>query len=343
MSLCCQATRAQEDEFAGQGSTTRAPEQPQVVRKYGFIGQKGQYLIEPNYDGALSFSEQMAVVKLGNSYRFIDHTGKTFFAQQIKGVTTMPGSFNEGFAVIHERLYGFLSKSGKVQIRPRFTAASDFSEGLAQASTGGPFGYIDPQGKWIIAPRFAECFRFAEGLAAARSGNFWGFIDRSGNFVIKPKYRKCLSFSQGLAPVSDGRNWFYINKTGAVVLKGPYEGAYSFSEDMACVLVNKVYRYIDRSGHMLSVVAASPANCKDQVAPALVGDKVGFVDKYGQMLVRAEFDETRGFAEGFAPVRIGNKWGYIDREGSVVIGPVFDEALPFNEGMAVVGIDRTAQ
>src|SRR5262249_43054146 len=44
----------------------------------------------------------------------------------------------------------------------------------------------------------------------------------------------------------------------------------------------------------------------------------------------------RNFSEGLCAVRIGNKWGYIDKTGKVVISPQFDSAGIFSEGLACV-------
>jgi hypothetical protein len=44
----------------------------------------------------------------------------------------------------------------------------------------------------------------------------------------------------------------------------------------------------------------------------------------------------RNFSEGLCAVRIGDKWGYIDKTGAVVITPQFDSAGIFSEGLACV-------
>ena len=43
-----------------------------------------------------------------------------------------------------------------------------------------------------------------------------------------------------------------------------------------------------------------------------------------------------GFSEGRAAFQIGQKYGYIDRTGTVVIPARYDEALEFLDGLAIV-------
>ena len=43
--------------------------------KIGFIGEYGQYLIEPQYSDAKDFSEGLAAIKKGNFWGFINKEG----------------------------------------------------------------------------------------------------------------------------------------------------------------------------------------------------------------------------------------------------------------------------
>ncbi|NEO54198.1 MAG: hypothetical protein F6K54_14575 [Okeania sp. SIO3B5] len=52
------------------------------------------------------------------------------------------------------------------------------------------------------------------------------------------------------------------------------------------------------------------------------------------------FDRTLlpGFSEGLVAIKIGNKWGFIDRTGKMVISPQFDKVENFWKGLAPVKI-----
>jgi hypothetical protein len=54
--------------------------------------------------------------------------------------------------------------------------------------------------------------------------------------------------------------------------------------------------------------------------------------------VSPEGDEIKASHEGLAAVKVGEKWGYIDKVGNIVIAPKFNDADWFSEGVAAVGI-----
>ena len=54
------------------------------------------------------------------------------------------------------------------------------------------YGFIDKTGKFVIAPRFKYVDSFSEGLAYVKLGDRYGFINHRGDFVIESKYKDCL-------------------------------------------------------------------------------------------------------------------------------------------------------
>lgn len=73
--------------------------------------------------------------------------------------------------------------------------------------------------------------------------------------------------------------------------------------------------------------------------PVKLGEKWGYKDSTGQLVIPPQFDKAGKFSEGLAEVKIGSKYGYIDLNGRVVIKPQFDRVWSFSEGQARVKID----
>ena len=65
-------------------------------------------------------------------------------------------------------------------------------------------------------------------------------------------------------------------------------------------------------------------------------NKYGFIDKYGNRVIKPEYYEVRSFTEGLAAVRKKDKYHYINLEGEKVIEPLFDYAENFKNGIARV-------
>ncbi|MCP4376181.1 MAG: WG repeat-containing protein [bacterium] len=53
----------------------------------------------------------------------------------------------------------------------------------------------------------------------------------------------------------------------------------------------------------------------EAMAPVLINDKVGFVDKQGRMVIKPIFDEAGGFYEGMSAAVSNGKHGFIDKKG----------------------------
>lgn len=73
----------------------------------------------------------------------------------------------------------------------------------------------------------------------------------------------------------------------------------------------------------------------------IVGDKRGYINQAGEIIIKPQFQGATNFSEGLAVVAVGNdgyKGGYIDETGKFVIAPKFDNASGFSEGFAAVGL-----
>jgi hypothetical protein len=132
--------------------------------------------------------------------------------------------------------WGYADKDGKIVIKPQFTRAHRFSEGLALVWTGGipltdpivtsfvNMGYIDGTGHWVIHSRYKYYFYddFSEGLAPFRQqSSKWGYINPSGKIVVRPRFDWAGGFSKGIAPVLLDSKCAHVDKTGKITDQSP--------------------------------------------------------------------------------------------------------------------------
>lgn len=69
--------------------------------------------------------------------------------------------------------------------------------------------------------------------------------------------------------------------------------------------------------------------------PIVEGNKWGFINAKGQLVIRPQFDAAERFSDGLAAVLEGKLWFYINTKGKQVIPPRFDKAGAFSEGYAL--------
>jgi hypothetical protein len=83
------------------------------------------------------------------------------------------------------------------------------------------YGYIDKTGRLVIPPRFEYAGPFSEGLANVSNCSKPFFIDQAGAVVLRAPFDEASPFHGGLAPViryePGGARTGYIDKTGKVV------------------------------------------------------------------------------------------------------------------------------
>jgi hypothetical protein len=140
---------------------------------------------------------------------------------------------SDGLTPIEQKSgWGYADGAGRIVIKPQFSRAGRFSEGLALVWTFGvplfdqatpsfvKMGYINAAGHWVIHSRFAYYFfdDFSEGLVPFRKQfSKWGYMDRTGKIVIRPRLDWAGNFSGGSAPALLDRKCAHIDKTGRVI------------------------------------------------------------------------------------------------------------------------------
>jgi len=153
---------------------------------------------------------------------------------------------------------GFVDKTGKEVVPPKYDYVGDFHGGPAEVELGGKWGFIDEQGKELVSPKYDYVDNFYEIIGA--DGGFakvWlddkvGLIDYDGTEWIKPKYDYLGDFHGGLAAVKLNGKWGFINLRDKVVIPlkyDEYDDVENFSEGFARVRLNGKWISIDQQGN----------------------------------------------------------------------------------------------
>ncbi len=202
--------------------------------KWGFLNKEGEIVIKPTYDGAASFSEGLALIK-------------------IRKIDTVRGKRKE------KELYGFIDKEGNEVIKPtsKLSNVRSFSEGLAAYSDGYEWGwgYIDQSGKKAIRAKkeWEAVGDFKNGVATVQINGLWGLMNKKGKIILSAKFEDPLTFRNGLAPVEKDDKIGFINKKGKWVIEPDYEDYMTeFYYRRAIVEEDNYYVFINKKGNRVN-------------------------------------------------------------------------------------------
>ena len=194
--------------------------------RWGYINPAGKFVLEPQYEDALPFSDFLAPVKVDGKWGYINGEGKFIIEPRFEDAYL----FSDQAAAVKEGgKWGFISRSGKFLVEPKYENAAVFRQGLAAVKWEGKWGFITKTGEMAIPPRLEQVYFFQEDRCGAWADGKWGYIDRKGDFVIPPKYDEVLAFSEGLAAVNvggkrdgdrfSGGDWYFVNPEGKEVIQ----------------------------------------------------------------------------------------------------------------------------
>ena len=223
---------------------------------YGYINTNGEWIIEPQYEGAYSFSQDgFAWVKDSNTKLWgrIDKKGNWNIEPKYSNVNVYS---DEGIWVLgnpETNLQEIIDiNSGKQVIDESFFFVNYLGEGKfeVEKEKGGKAACINAKGEYITDYNYELFGNFAEGLAIVENGEKWGYINEQGEMVIDLQYDWGGEFSCGLAAVCKDDKYFYIDKEGktAIELDG-ISRANTFSKDgYAVVECDNKYGIINTKG-----------------------------------------------------------------------------------------------
>lgn len=299
--------------------------------KWGYINQKGEYIINPQFNDAGFFRDGLArVVAPDGKIGYIDTKGNYIIMPKYKDGT----HFYEGVAFVVEQggKPTCIDKNGETKfVLNDAEFAITYSCGLAAFINGNGVGWIDKSGNIVINPQYfplhIDQVSFMEDFCCVidSSRNEWGVIDKTGKFVINPQFKRMGNFKEGKAWFYNGEQYGYVNTKGEYVINPQFEFCADFSEGLARFRQGK-YGFIDENGKIAinPQFDANGGDFKNGYAKIKQGEKYGYIDKEGKIVINPQFDKASDFFGDIAFVKSTDKWGIIDREGKYIVTPQFD-------------------
>lgn len=184
-----------------------------------------------------------------------------------------------------------------------------------------------------------------------RAEAYWeGNLIISGSFQVIPQtdpltnFTSASDFQDNVAQVRLRQGGFpkLLDRNGAIMkLSAQYDILNVSPQGVIKVLRNGGWGFIDKQGNILvAAVYQNAKNFSEGLAPVKNDTRWGYVDKNGKTVIGELFEDAFPFSEGLARVKVGGKWGFINKTGQIIIPFVYSWVADFSEGLALVSFGR---
>jgi hypothetical protein len=173
----------------------------------------------------------------------------------------------------------------------------------------------------------------------------YGYADAKGKLVIDTIYDYAGNFTNGTAIVAVNGKAGMINTDNKVIFPLQYTSISKQQnvQNLLFVKNDTAWALITTGGKLLTgFIFKSVGSFKDGLASVVIGNKYGYIDTNGNLVVQAKYDFGGDYSSGRALVHVkapGGKYnniGYINSKGEEVIKPVYLSGTSFMEGCAAV-------
>lgn len=174
------------------------------------------------------------------------------------------------------------------------------------------YGYIDSTGAVIVKPAYTWAGNFSDGVAVVNQGNNYLVLNTKGKVILKTtKYLR--DFQNGMSSFTDSTTYKsgYINTQGKIVLKAVYDYTGNFGKDNTAIVSKsgKYYR-INKQGKVLKTYSLVNKNyyydITDDGYAIYTNPKTylrGVVDMNGKTILKANYSEVTYLGNGLFGVK----------------------------------------
>jgi hypothetical protein len=322
-------------------STEAVHENPYIAdfeppaQQWGYIDNKGQLVIEAQYDAVSQFSQGLAAVNVAGQWGYIDKAGNMIIEPSFHEAW----NFHDGLARVKpfDQPEHFVDRSGGVIRSADWEAEDDFAGGLARIRYGEKFGFVDTSGLMVINPDFDRAWNMEHGVAVVEKSEKVGVINAKGHVIIPLKYQSITRSLDGDKLFAhEGVKAIAYNTAGkAIVQLAP---AKMFDADSFNIAVKRgdakwLYNLKKRNWQpdhgFIQLI-----NLGESRWAAKGAGGYQLLDKDGLAVNDKYYSQLNRFSSGIAAFQRDEYWGYVTVDGVELMEPQFGLAWDFVGGMA---------
>jgi hypothetical protein len=301
----------------------------------GAFHEYGEEIFPPEYDEIQTFFTRL-LAKKGNQYWVYDHSTRE---------TGFIGTFDEAILATNGQVIG---KSAQGYFLPLSSNPDKLYDDIWQVNenylgskeaTG--FGLINRDGNYVLQPVIDHLVHLEDDYFYAFDGNQYMLIrGREGKaFISYSSYHKITLEDGMMLEYIHGKLRRVMNNEGILLDQTGIEKVIPVGEKHYNIhLRDNTIGLLGPNGWEVR-----PIGGVEKILPgnegyfgALKNGNFGYINKSGEWVIEAQYEEVRKFNEGFAAIRMMGLWGFVDRNGSIISPAKFEHVSDFRRGVATV-------
>ncbi len=271
-----------------------------------FITALVDVISSDNWSAVDDFSEGLARVQSGNTFGYIDTSGKMILPPAYIG----GGSFHQGLAVVsNEEKTGMINRKGEQIIPMKYDQIKyAVKEKLVICNLPGTSVVYDLQGQELASIPGVKMMESDGQLISVRKDTLMYFFDISQQSMLhESTWLNIIYLGEGRWAGKNNNGYLLLNGRGEILKKKSYAQINRFQEGIAVYYTGKHWGYMDLDGVELTVDFFGLAwDYKEGFARADFADGIAFLDRKQRLAFYppAGTLDMRDFSEGLAPVQI---------------------------------------
>lgn len=333
--------------------------------RYGYLNHKGKEILKTEYNEISRVTEiqdnnNVYLICAKNGQYGVTKNGEQIIENEYQSIRY--DATNKVFVIEKSKKYGIANLEGKVIVPVQYNQIditgiylyAQNEQGTTVYNSNGTQANIDANVSIINTSNEKYKIRINN-----QNGTKYGVINKEGKQLIEEKYNYIeylydnyfiASYENGKLGILDDKENVKIEANNdslqkiqdtdliqTTLTESKTTQIYSRAMEKICEMQNatievegnyiKIYnetetKYFSKEGKELKNTEVYPNN---KLFVKAEGDKYGFVDINGNLIVDYQYDKAYEFnSYGFAAVKKDGKWGAINEQGQEVIAPIYE-------------------
>lgn len=260
---------------------------------------------------------------------------------EVESYIAFTGEANGAYAVSRGHKWRTITSTGETIFDKEYLYQSQPGEnGVTVITTEEGSWLVD--GEEMILGIFEEPVTeagvYGEGVIPIQRGDVYDYYDSFADRQFGG-FEQAGTFYNGMAAVSKNGKWYVIDASGEKIseefvdIKFDKGGRFNSQDIILAAKKAGEYCMYDTEWNVIGDFRCEAIDIctKDGVIAFQKGNKWGFADAEGNVVIEPQYEEAKSFSNGLAAVKENGCWGFVNRDNILVIKNEFLNADYFNE------------